>query len=55
VAADGVTQRRALRRETRVHAWKNRRFTGRCSAGCVKNVASCSVVTTGTPTASGIV
>ena len=49
VAADGVRQRRARASEIRVQVRKNRRLTGRCTSGWVKNVASCSVVTTGMP------
>ena len=52
------TGRRARPRARRPSGWprvKNCRFTGECSSGWEKNVASCSVTTTGTDPPRGIV
>ncbi len=55
VARLGTTHSRARRRETSVHARKNRAFTGECSTASVKKVASCRVTTEAARLASGIV
>ena len=52
---DGTTQRAARRTARRVAARKVAAFTGRCTPGSVKNVASCSVTTLAAPGRAGAV
>jgi hypothetical protein len=55
VALLGVTTRAARRSAVRVAVRKKVPFTGLCISGELKNVASCTVTTTGSPDRSGIV
>ncbi len=55
VALLGTMQRAARRSAVRVAERKKVPLTVVCIAGSVKNVASCSVTTTGRPARSGIV
>jgi hypothetical protein len=55
VAADGTTSAAARCTATRIQDRKKRPLTAECSSGWLKKVASCSVTTTGSPVASGIV
>jgi hypothetical protein len=52
---DGTTTRAERRRAVRVAERKKVPLTELCISGSVKNVASCTVTTTGRPARSGIV